>query len=131
MRRAILVAVALCCVGGVTAKADPVGPYFSITDGNKLFSACEGYGTQGTLSPDEIRRFASCEAYVVGVADSLAMFKANLSTLGDVKYCPPEGADSHQLTSVAINYLRDHPEKRHLAAASLVANALAKGFPCN
>jgi hypothetical protein len=125
-----MIAVALCCVGGVTAKANPAGPYPTFTTGNILFSQCEGFRTQGTLSPDEIVRFTYCKAYVVGVADSLAMFKAHLGVLTDVTYCVPKDADSHQLTSVAINYLRDHPEKRHLTGASLVANALAKGFPC-
>jgi Rap1a immunity proteins len=138
MRR-ILIAVALCCVGGVTAWANPAGPYPAFTTGNKLFSECEGFRTQGTVSPDEIVRFTYCKAYVVGVADALAMFKAHLEggsfwsglTGTSVKYCPPKGADSHQLTNVAIKYLRDYPEKRHLTAASLVANALAKGFPCS
>ena len=77
MRR-ILIAVALCCVGGVTAWANPAGPYPAFTTGNKLFSECEGFRTQGTVSPDEIVRFTYCKAYVVGVADALAMFKAHL-----------------------------------------------------
>ena len=133
MCRAILVAVALCCVGGVTANANPTEPFPTFTDGNELFDACEGFRAQGTLSPDEIMRFRYCEAYIVGVADTLAWLKTGLraSIEKSVKYCPPKGAESHQLTSVAVNYLRDHPEKRDLAAASLVANALAKGFPCN
>jgi hypothetical protein len=133
MRRAILVAVALCCVEGVTAKANPTEPFPTFTDGNELFDACEGFRTQGTLSPDETMRFRYCEAYIVAVADTLAWLKSGLraSTGARVKYCPPKGADSHQLTSVTANYLRDYPEKRHLAAASLVANALAKSFPCN
>jgi Rap1a immunity proteins len=133
MRRAILIAVALCCVEGGTTKANPTEPFPTFTDGNELFDACEGFRTQGSLSPDEIMRFRYCEAYIVAVADTLAWLKTGLraSTGKSVKYCPPKGAESHQLTSVAVNYLRDYPEKRHLAAASLVANALAKGFPCN
>jgi hypothetical protein len=129
----ILIAVALCCVGGVTTKANPTEPFPTFTDGNELFDACEGFRTQGTLSPDEIMRFRYCEAYIVAVADTLAWVKASLrASMGkSVKYCPPKGAASQQLTSVAVNYLRDYPEKRHLAAAALVANALAKGFPCN
>src|SRR5262245_19561589 len=133
MRQGILIAAALCCDGGAITKANPTGPFPTFTDGNELFDACEGFRTQGTLSPDEILRFRYCEAYTVAVADTLAWLKAGLraSTAKNVKYCPPKGAESHQLTSVAVDYLRDHPEKRDLAAASLVANALAKGFPCN
>jgi hypothetical protein len=133
MRGAILIAVALCCVGGVTTKANPTEPFPTFTDGNELFDECEGFGTQGTLSPEQIMRFRYCEAYIVAVADTLAWLKTGLraSTGKSVKYCPPKGADPHQLTSVAVNYLRDYPEKRHLAAASLVGNALAKSFPCN
>src|SRR5262245_45856614 len=133
MCRFILIASVLCCVGGVAAKANPIEPFPTFTDGNELFDACEGFRTQGTLSPDEIMRFRYCEGYIVAVADTLASLKTGLraSTGKSVKYCPPKGADSHQLTSVVVNYLRDSPEKRHLAAASLVTNALAKGFPCN
>jgi hypothetical protein len=132
MRQTILIAVALCCVGGIT-KANPTEPFPTFTDGNQLFDACEGFRTQGSLSPDEIIRFRYCEAYIVAVADTLAWLKTGLraSTGKTVKYCPPKGTDSRQLTSVTVNYLRDYPEKRHLAAASLVANALAKSFPCN
>jgi hypothetical protein len=133
MRRAMLVAVAVFCIDGVTAKANPTEPFPTFTDGNELFDACEGFRTQGTMSPDEIMRFRYCEAYIVAVADTLASLKASLraSTGKRVKYCPPKGVESQQLTSVAVNYLRDHPEKRDLAAASLVANALSAGFPCN
>jgi hypothetical protein len=130
MRRAILIALAVFCVVEVTAKANPAGPYPPFTDGNELFGECEGFRTQGARTPDEIVRFRYCEAYILGVADSLAMFKAHLSVLTDVKYCPPKEAESHQLTSVATKYLGDRPEKRHLTAASLVTNALAKAFPC-
>jgi hypothetical protein len=135
MRRAILIAMALCCAAEATARAEPpFGPFASFIDGNKLFGECAGFRTQGTFSPDEVVRFRYCEAYVVGVSDSIAMVRADLERGGTgatIKYCPPDGVDSHQLTSVATNYLRDNPQKRHLAAASLVANALAKGFPCN
>jgi hypothetical protein len=115
------------------AEETPIGPFPTFEDGNELFSRCEGYRTQ-SASPDERLRFHYCHAYVKGVADSLAMFKAiSEGALGTkvIGYCPPERTNSHQVTSVAANYLRDYPEKRHLAAASLVANALAEKFPCN
>jgi hypothetical protein len=133
MRRAILIAVVLCCAGRAVAEEAPdFGPFPTFKDGNELFSKCEGFRQQN-VSSDEAMRFEYCHAYVTGVADSLAMFKAVAKSkrFWVQAYCPPEGVDSDQVTSVVTNYLRDHPKKRHLAAASLVTHALTEKFPCN
>lgn len=110
----------------------------TFVDGNELFSRCDGF-REKDLSPNEAVRFQYCHAYVVAVADSLAMFKAasdgtGSGSLSEVRvraYCPSKETNSFEVTIVAIDYLRDHPEKRDEAASSLVANALVKAFPCN
>jgi hypothetical protein len=107
MRRAILVAVALCCfvVGGADA-------YFE--NGNSLYGHCQ---------KPRISVFgALCGGYVSGVLDALENLGAS---------CVPGEATREQVTDVVTLYLRDHPEKRHLSASELVTAALKEKFPCN
>jgi hypothetical protein len=141
MRRIILIAAYTSAALLMGCDSDTDVEEFSIpdtfVDGNELFSRCEGF-REKDLSPDEAVRFQYCHAYVVAVADSLAMFKAasdstssgSLSGARVRDYCPSKETTSFQVTTVAINYLRDHPEKRDEAASSLVATALVKAFPC-
>ena len=44
--------------------------------------------------------------------------------------CIPVGVTRGQVEDVAVQFLKQHPEKRHFAADSLVAQALSKAFPC-
>lgn len=141
IRRTTLIAAYAFAMLFIGCDSDTDVEEFSIpatfVDGNKLFSRCEGF-REKDLSPEEAVRFQYCHAYVVAVADSLAMFKAapdgaSSGALSEVRvryYCPSKETSSLQVTTVAIKYLRDHPEKRHQAASSLVARALVKAFPC-
>jgi hypothetical protein len=51
-------------------------------------------------------------------------------TVLDWRACGPPTVTSRQTVDVVETYLRAHPEIRDLAASSLVAEALAKAFPC-
>ena len=88
--------------------------------GNDLFDYCQ-------------RREASCTAYVLGAVDGFTysdelhgQSEANHLTV----FCTPDHANGAQLTDVFAKYLRDHPEKRHFAAASLILGAMMDAFPC-
>jgi len=48
----------------------------------------------------------------------------------EVKICPSVGVSPDQVVDVVTQYLTTFPERRHYAAASLVADALAAKFPC-
>jgi hypothetical protein len=140
MRQTMLIAAytSVTLLMGCDTEVEEFSIPGTFVDGNKLFSRCDGF-REKNLSPDEAVRFQYCHIYIVAVADSLAMFKAasdgaGSGALSEVRvrdYCPSKETTSFQVTTVAINYLRDHPEKRHQAASSLVANALAKAFPCD
>ncbi|MEN3976444.1 Rap1a/Tai family immunity protein [Emcibacter sp. SYSU 3D8] len=87
----------------------------SFTDGNKLHMYCQG-------SHD------ICASYITGVADTLFMNGGTTVTGG--RNCLPNGVTIFQIKDVVKAFLTAHPEKRHLAAASLVETALAEAFPC-
>jgi hypothetical protein len=113
MIRAILVAVALSCllVGGADAAS-----YF---DGDKLFDECQvPFDPRGA----GLESVGLCEGYVLGVVDTLAERDP---------ICLSEGVRASQVVDVVKLWLRDHPEKRHLAASDLVTTALKEKFPCN
>jgi hypothetical protein len=117
MLRAILVAVVLSSLvaGGWPARVEA---RLSITDGNALFDRCQGD------DPDERERdtkVALCTGYVVGVADAL----------DETSFCLSPGVTAAQIRDVVKFYLRDHPERRHYGASSLVTDALKEKFPCN
>jgi hypothetical protein len=44
--------------------------------------------------------------------------------------CKPEGVDGGQLYSIAIKYIKDHPEIANRAAFSLILESWEKTFPC-
>jgi hypothetical protein len=68
---------------------------------------------------------AECRSYVMGIADVMG---------GNVIYgwraCVPLGTAGEALLSVAMDYINRHPEERGGSSASVIAKALAQGFPC-
>jgi Rap1a immunity proteins len=65
---------------------------------------------------------AVCLGYIEGIADSTLGSTICVDELKHLKVA--------HLLSVVINDLKNHPERRHLNAASLVAGALDNAFPC-
>ncbi len=88
-------------------------------DGEDLYSDCTS--TNATKLP-----IAACAGYTVGSADALAAG----STSNGFKACPPAGATRGQIIKIAVDFLREHPDRKRFGAAGLVANALARAFPC-
>ena len=114
MRRATLVAVALSSMS-VTA----VDAYYE--GGNQLYEYCQSVTTRDV--PDHSNFFEGvCGGYVTGVHDALEAFG---------RVCVPQGTPKNQLLDLVVVYLRDHPEKRYLPGADLVADAFEEKFPCN
>lgn len=70
----------------------------------------------------------NCSSYAAGVVDALI-------TVGAAQkvpiICLHERTDLGQAVDVITNYLRAHPEKRHVNAASLATVALEHAFPCS
>jgi hypothetical protein len=61
---------------------------------------------------------------------SIVNIQTSGAAVGGKKACIPPNADMKQIVDVFRNYVRDHPEKRHLLAANLAAEAFALAFPC-
>jgi len=81
--------------------------------GNSLYQQC----TAGL----ESRTSFLCTGYMIAISDAL-----NSEGL----ICSPQDSSVGQAIDVTVNYLRDHPEQRHLTAYSLARAALIGAFPC-
>jgi len=93
------------------------GPGFY--NGDQLWDECR------TEPPSRI-----CDGYVAGIADAMGSAQAlGMGVLG-FHACFRVDLAISQLTDVVKLYLHEHPEKRDFLAASLVADALARAFPC-
>jgi hypothetical protein len=81
----------------------------SSVNGNLLLRSCSV--NADTTSGNEIMRAYTCLGYVLAVVDFLASGNS-----GRFKACLPANADMNQVMDIVKNFLRDHPEKRHLIA---------------
>jgi hypothetical protein len=66
----------------------------------------------------------------VGYLSSIIDIQTSGSAVNGKKACIPLNADMNQIVDLFKNYVRDHPERRHLLAANLAAEAFALAFPC-
>jgi hypothetical protein len=64
--------------------------------------------------------------FITGIADAGAY-----SEVQGRSFCMPIGATEGQIRDIVKNWLEKYPEKRHLFAAGLVAQALQEAFPCS
>lgn len=94
-------------VGAVLAVSIIGTVQAKLTTGNDLMQHC-------IAAPDGF-----CAGYVGGVIDTSHSL-----------FCFPSEVTKRQIINTTIMYLRDHPEKRHLFAPSLVIKAMRATFPC-
>lgn len=90
----------------------------SSIDGNFFYETCRDRATQ-----------IACTAFVAGVSEGVEMqheFGGGRAKL----FCKPQQATFGQMVDIYIQYLRTHPEQRHMSAAPLVVLALVDKFPC-
>jgi hypothetical protein len=109
---AMATAVALACLP-TAARAD-------FATGNILWRFCNDPDPTTWVS------YGYCAGYMSGVADIMMQ---SIPVFG-WRACLPETVSAAQATDVLKQFLNQHPEQRHYAAASLVAKALAEAFPC-
>jgi hypothetical protein len=84
----------------------------SFQTGNSLYPSCIANG---------------CQSYIIGAADALLLEQAAWKTR---HFCLPAGVTQGQIGEIGLNYIRDHPEDRQLAAVDLINSSLEKAFPC-
>ena len=69
-----------------------------------------------------------CLAYTKGLVEGF--IGAPVASHTQQVICPPEGVNVGQERDVAVKYMTDNPEYRHLMTSALVLVALQKAFPC-
>jgi hypothetical protein len=79
-----------------------------------------------------------CYGYVRGIIDynrvlnafpGLVDPKKNIALSFSI-FCPPENLGSAEADKILRKYMEEHPERLNRPTASLVADALAKDYPC-
>lgn len=88
--------------------------------GNSLYARCST-AVEDAVDVDAI----ACAGYISGISDALSV-----TDIYGFRACIPDSATRAQVRDIVKEFLRRHPETRHLAAAPLAAHALANAFPC-
>ena len=96
--------------------------------GNDLYPLCSATpeNVPGDQQANASTQWGFCRGYIAGVADILE--NGEVAGYRACRAAPP--VEIGQLAEVVTNFLRDHPDERQLTAASNVAFALSKAFPC-
>jgi hypothetical protein len=97
----------------------------SFVNGNELLGRCTSEsGFDSGL----------CRGYLQGIVDAsvaLATWEFKQDDGGRRPgTCLPNDVTVGQVVDVWLKYAKEHPEKRHLAAASLTLNAFEDAWPC-
>lgn len=106
----VVAATLLPASAGITAESVTM-----FQNGNQLYDRC--------TEPNR----EMCLGYVAGIFDALA----SGASIAGYSACMPSGTTVQQAVDVAMLFFTSHPEMRQYAAAGLVAQALADGFPCS
>jgi hypothetical protein len=87
--------------------------------GNNLWQLCNNKTTD-----------FGCIMYIEGVADVLIPIWGKGGDFAGWRGCLTKDVIGSQAHDVVIKFMREHPERRHFTASSVVAQALAEAFPC-
>ena len=94
-------------------------------DGNLLLSWCNT-----NINRERTGDWAMKGGTCLGYLTSIVNIQMSGVALGGRKACIPPNADMNQIVDVLRAYMRDHPERRHLLAANVAAEAFGTAFPC-
>jgi hypothetical protein len=87
--------------------------------GNELYDLC---------TSSSAVKLGACSGYIMGVSDAESVLATET---GHARlFCEPDSAVVRQDVDIVKRYLENHPELRHLSAASMVVFALQQAFPC-
>jgi hypothetical protein len=110
-------AIALCAgLAPLPCAADDFKPG-TFANGDHLYAECQNNN-------------AGCESYLKGIIDSEAYFISTFGVNKDAGFCVTQQASIEQIRDIVVEYLRNHPDYRRYAAASLAMTALKAAFPC-
>jgi hypothetical protein len=104
--------------------------------GNEFLSECSAVdrANDSNLTLVEKANIMQCLSYVQGVIDGVVYENTRVGMTGNSKApplpCAPGDVSRLQLVRVALKYVRDNPEKAHMATVVLVMTALENAFSC-
>jgi hypothetical protein len=107
----------------------------STFSGNNLLRYCEQgqiiLGTpDGVRSGANIREASMCLGFLEGARMGIALGEETGGSGGPRLFCSPDDATTVQYFRIAIQWMRQHPERLHEHGVVLVAHALHDAFPC-
>jgi hypothetical protein len=94
-------------------------------DGNIVSTWCATNANRERIG-DFAMQAGSCFGYLSSIID----IQSSGGAVNGKRACIPLNVDMNQIVDLFKNYVRDHPERRHLLAANLAAEAFALAFPC-
>lgn len=106
----------------LTSRASSNNDVPQFWSGNSLYEWCTKDAVQGAPNSP------ACRMYIVGAADTWIALQSNGSLSCYFKL--PQTVTMTQLEGIVVKYLRDNPEKRHVAGYWIVQQALTAAFPC-
>ena len=91
-----------------------------------------------SLTGNDLKRYCEsmqsfCLGYVLGASKMFLEFEAYIAARGDPNaptVCLSDGVSYGQLLDVFTSYMETHPDRRHVLAHVLVAEAMNDAFPC-
>jgi len=98
----------------LTAASLPMAARAAHLDGNSLLAKCGGADAK------------LCEVYLDGFAAALTEIPLDARPA-----CLPDSVNSVQLKDVLLKFLHNGPEHRDRPAATLIAHAFSKAWPCH
>jgi Rap1a immunity proteins len=114
---AVVFVVALALSGMVAGGALAANrPYF---DGNGLLNTCRS---------SNVIEQAHCYAYVLGVADTVSVWKKTTPDASPA--CPEPGVTGDQFREIGMKYLERKVKERHEPATILLMRAFREQWPC-
>ncbi len=98
----------------------------SAIDGNKLLERC-------TAKDRSLAQ--GCEAYVQGVADTVAVYEAAAKaanvTQAESRICVPTQVTGIQMRDAVVQWLQAHPADRAHQAGHVAVHVLRETWPCH
>jgi Ssp1 endopeptidase immunity protein Rap1a len=116
----------LVTMGTASAPSWAVLP--DISTGNGLYQLCTSQD-----SDESITCISYVFGYVIGAESAALEIRrmAGLSPTASLSaFCRPNGVTAGQLKDIAVKFLTDTPEGRHLSSSALLMVAFERAFPC-
>ncbi len=82
----------------------------------------------GSLEFEKYERGQEYDSYQI--AEYFGYLEGVKDVLHGIAFCLPIHSTNGQYYKIVAKYLNNNPDKLHLSAFELVANALAEAFPC-